>query len=196
MNILAPILTLSSLGLLFGLGLSIAAKKFCVAVDPRIEKIFALLPSVNCGACGMPGCMGFAQGLINGSCTIDACTVMEDEARCKIAKILGIEAKGKVKQIAILHCGGGNRVKNKFDYVGIKNCIAASQLQKGQKSCVYGCLGFGDCANVCSFGAITMGEDELPVVDENKCTACGRCVEICPTKLFSLADITKKYIVR
>lgn len=196
MQILYPVLILGSLGLLFGLGLSIAAKKFCVAVDPRIEKVFALLPNTNCGACGMPGCMGFAQGLIKGICTIDGCTVMEDEARCKIAQVLGIDAKTKVKQAAILHCGGGNRVKNKFDYVGIKNCIAAAQLQKGQKACVYGCIGFGTCAVECPFGAISMGKDDLPVVDEEKCTACGKCVEVCPNELFSLADVTKRYIVR
>lgn len=196
MQMLYPILTLSSLGLLFGLGLSVAAKKFCIATDPKLEKVFSLLPGANCGACGMPGCMGFAQALIKGTCTIDKCPVSEEDARKKIAQLLGIKVEEKVKQIAILHCGGGNRVKDKFGYTGIRNCIVASQLQKGPKACVYGCIGYGACVMVCPFGAISMGEDDLPIIDEEKCTACGKCVEACPNKLFSLADITKKYVVQ
>lgn len=197
MSILIPILTLGGLGVLFGVGLAFASKKLCVTTDPRIEKIYARLPGSNCGACGMAGCMGFAEGLIKGVCTVDKCVLSGEQAREDIAAILGIEVKKKVKQVAVLHCHGGNkRAKDKFIYNGIKDCISANSVMQGPKACVYGCIGYATCAQACPFGAISMNEEGLPVVDEEKCTACGKCVAACPKKLFSLVPVTKVYAVR
>src|SRR3989338_396935 len=197
MDILIPVLSLGGLGLLFGIGLSLAAKKFCVVTDPRLEKIYEKLPGANCGAFGMPGCIGFAEGLIQGTCTVERCAVSEEEARQEIAGILGVEAKIKVKTVAVLHCHGGNiRAKDKFVYTGTKDCIAANPVMGGPKACIYGCIGYGTCARACPFDAISMNKEGLPVVDENKCTACGKCVAVCPKKLFSLVPVTKTYAVR
>ncbi|MDE7105651.1 MAG: RnfABCDGE type electron transport complex subunit B [Anaeroplasmataceae bacterium] len=56
---------LAGLGLLFGFGLAIAAKFLYVKVDTRIEDITGILPNANCGACGYPGCAGFAEAIVN-----------------------------------------------------------------------------------------------------------------------------------
>ena len=56
---------LAGLGLILGLGLAIAAKVLYVKVDTRIEDITAILPNANCGACGYPGCQGFAEAIVN-----------------------------------------------------------------------------------------------------------------------------------
>ncbi|MDE7213136.1 MAG: RnfABCDGE type electron transport complex subunit B [Anaeroplasmataceae bacterium] len=56
---------LAGLGLLFGFGLAIAAKFLYVKVDTRIEDITGILPNANCGACGFPGCAGFAEAIVN-----------------------------------------------------------------------------------------------------------------------------------
>ena len=197
MDILVPVLTLSGLGIVFGAGLAIAARKFCVETDPRLEKIYAKLPGANCGACGMPGCMGFAEALIQGTCTVERCAVMQEDERREIADILGVEAKTKVKTLAVLHCNGGSkRVKDKFIYTGERDCVSANLSAGGPKECFYGCIGYGSCERVCPFGAITMNEEDLPVVNENKCTACGACVVVCPKKLFSLVPVSKAYGVR
>lgn len=194
MEILIPVLTLSFLGLVFGVGLAIAAKKFCVVSDPRMEEVLSLLPGANCGACGKAGCMGFVEGLISGECSVDKCVVSDSVHREAIAKILGVEAKQRIKAVAQLHCNGGkNRAKDKFVYTGIKDCIAANLVMGGQKACSYGCLEFGSCERTCPFGAITMNEEDLPVVNESKCTACGKCVAICPKRLFTLQLADKKY---
>src|SRR3989338_7508616 len=112
MEILVPVLTLSILGLLFGVGLAIAAKKLWVSTDPRIDQVFSLLPGANCGACGKAGCIGFAEGLIQGDCTVDKCVLSDAPAGEKIAGILGVEITTKIKTVATLHCNGGkNRAK-------------------------------------------------------------------------------------
>ena len=59
------IIILAGLGLILGLGLAIAAKIFYVEVDTRVEDITGILPGANCGACGFPGCAGFAEAIVN-----------------------------------------------------------------------------------------------------------------------------------
>jgi len=194
-EIIIPILILGSLGLLFGVGLAIASKKFCVVTDPHLEKILSCLPGSNCGACGMPGCMAFAQSLMKGKTTIDSCRAMEEEARNRAAQILGVRLETKVKQVAVLHCGGGDKVKDKFKYDGLEDCIAADLVLGGQKECIFGCLGFGTCVEACPFGAINMSTQKLPIVDEEKCRACGICVEVCPKNLFGLIPTEGKVYV-
>ncbi len=195
MEIIIPILVLGTLGLLFGLGLGIASRKFCVSTDPHLQKIISCLPGANCGACGMPGCMAFAQSLLKGEISLDRCRVVEEQSRRKLAEVLGIKLSSQLKQVAILHCSGGNRVKDRFQYNGLKDCVAVNLLLHGQKECVYGCLGFGTCQRACPFNAISMSESGLPVIDAERCRACGKCVEVCPKNLLTLAPVTSNIYV-
>jgi len=189
MEILIPVLTLGALGLVFGVGLAFASKKFEVKSDPRLEKIHGLLPGGNCGACGKAGCFGFAEEVLSGKTLIDNCRLATDEAKEKIAGIMGRSLKKKVKTVATLHCNGGTKVKDRFVYKGIQDCVAANLQMGGQKECLAGCLGFASCVKVCPFDALKMSEAGLPVVDAAKCKACNKCVEICPKKLFSLVPL-------
>lgn len=185
-----PIITLGGLGVLFGLSLAFAAKKFHVPLDPKLEKVIAELPGANCGACGKAGCLGFAEALSKGEMDLNSCAICDSKSRESIASILNLSLKEKVKAVAILHCQGGSKVKERFLYQGIRDCIAANLVLGGHKNCSWGCLGFDTCEKVCPFGAISMNKDTgLPVVDESKCTACGNCVKICPKELFSLIPV-------
>jgi RnfABCDGE-type electron transport complex B subunit len=195
MEILIPILTLGFLGLCFGVGLAIASKRFAVQIDPRLERVHGLLPGSNCGACGGAGCFGFAEMLLNGKINISACRVSSEEVKEKIAKVLGQAVEKRVKKIATLYCNGGTRVKDKFIYQGIEDCVAANLVLGGQKECVCGCLGFGACVKVCPFSAIKMSQDNLPIVDKNKCKACNKCVLACPKKLFTLIPVSSQVYV-
>ncbi len=124
MEILIPTLTLGVLGLLFGIGLAVASKKFRVETDPRLEKIMGLLPGSNCGACGGAGCFGFAESVLSGKLSVDACRVSKEETKAKIAELLGKKLEKKVKLVATLHCYGGKKVKDRFVYKGIEDCVA------------------------------------------------------------------------
>jgi RnfABCDGE-type electron transport complex B subunit len=190
MDILIPILTLGLLGLIFGIGLALASKKLAMQVDPRLERIHGLLPGSNCGACGGAGCFGFAEDILSGKRKIDACRVANDVAKEKIAEVLGRKLIKGIESVAVLHCNSGRKVKDRFLYQGIKDCVAANLVLGGQKECVFGCLGFDTCVKVCPFGAIQMSAEGLPLVDKNKCKACNKCVLVCPKNLFSLVPIS------
>ncbi len=189
MEIIIAILILGSLGLFFGIGLAIASKKLAVQVNPKLDEVFHLLPGANCGSCGNPGCFGFAENLLAGKATLESCRVCNEEAKEKIAKILGVTLQKQTKKIATLHCNGGIRVRDKYLYDGIDDCISASLVLGGPKACVFACLGFGTCVETCPFGAIGMSAEKLPVVDKVKCRSCNKCVLVCPKKLFSLVSV-------
>ncbi|MCM8784020.1 MAG: RnfABCDGE type electron transport complex subunit B [Candidatus Omnitrophica bacterium] len=193
---LVPILTLSILGLLFGIGLSLAFKVFKVEEDPNIGKILEFLPGANCGACGYAGCFGLAEAIAKGKASPISCAPANTEAKQKISAILGKELKEETKLVATLICNGGGIATDKFIYQGTYSCIAANLLSGGQKTCPYGCLGFGDCEKVCPFGAIYIDRDkQLPVINETKCTACGLCIKACPKKILVLRPMDKKIYV-
>ena len=49
----------------FGVVLAIANRYLKVEEDPRIDRVEEMLPGSNCGACGQPGCRGFAEAVID-----------------------------------------------------------------------------------------------------------------------------------
>jgi len=193
MSVIIAISVLGGLTLLLAVMLVIANKKLYVYEDPRIDVVEGMLPHANCGACGYPGCRPFAEALVGGKILPGKCTVSSSEGVEAIAEYLGVALGAEEKQVARLACAGGTNVaRNKAKYKGMETCQAASLVSGGGKGCFWGCLEFGDCEAVCDFDAIHMDEHGLPVVDEDKCTACGDCVEVCPKDLFSIQPINNR----
>jgi ferredoxin len=97
-----------------------------------------------------------------------------------------------------LLCAGGKReAHNLAEYRGtMRSCRGEAVVTGGSKSCSWGCLGLGDCAEVCDFDAIQMNDDGLPVVNPDLCVACNDCVVICPKGLFELMPVSQKLIVQ
>ena len=184
---------IGALTLLLASALVLANRKLYVEEDPRIDVVEDLLPHANCGACGFPGCRPFAEALVLGDALPGKCTVSSPEGHERIAGFLGVEVGAEEKLVARLACAGGSNVaRRRARYDGIESCGAAAQVAGGGKSCFWGCLGHADCADVCDFDAIHMNEHGLPVVDEEKCTACGDCVAACPKDLFSLQPANRR----
>jgi Na+-translocating ferredoxin:NAD+ oxidoreductase RNF subunit RnfB len=186
-NIAIAVGFMAILGLLLALILVIANKRLFVYEDPRIDDVEDLLPRANCGACGSPGCRPFAEGLIDGEFEPAQCTVNSVELNKAIADYLGVDMGSQDKRTARLACAGGSHVAYiRASYSGVNSCRGAALVSGGGKGCTWGCLGMGDCGDVCDFDAITLNKYGLPVVDESKCTACGDCVDICPKDLFEI----------
>ena len=194
--VIISILTLTGIGLLFGTGLALAAQRFKVITDPRVDEILEVLPGSNCGACGFAGCRELAEAMVKKGAPLN-CVVLDDEGKEEIARILGrvTESENVEPQFPHLLCHGGIKAKDRFIYQGLRDCVAANILLKGSKECEYGCLGLGTCVAACPFDAITMGEDGLPIINYGLCTGCGRCVEACPRGLFKMAPRGQKVFV-
>ena len=156
----------------------------------KTEEINEILPGMNCGACGRPGCFGYAQALTHDPnlMTTTPCTqLLQDSEKLKqLEKALGmtLDAAALSKK-ALIHCGGDSEVI--YQYSGVATCKAAAQLLSGYKRCPYGCLGLEDCAEVCPVDAIWIDhEKNIAVVNAEKCTGCGLCVAECPLNLIEL----------
>jgi ferredoxin len=66
----------------------------------------------------------------------------------------------------------------------------------GGKGCAWGCLGLADCVRACTFDAMAMNADGIPVVDIEQCTACGDCVDACPKGLLAIMPLDRKLLVQ
>jgi Na+-translocating ferredoxin:NAD+ oxidoreductase subunit B len=195
--ILQAILILGGVGLVFGVFIALANKRLWVWEDPRIDIIAQMLPNANCGACGLPGCRAFAEQAVAGKVQPAQCTVSGQAAREQIADYLGVDAGESVRNVARLLCGGGRDVTAyQAEYRGLSTCAAAAAVAGGGKACAWGCLGLADCERVCEFDAIQMSATGLPIVDIDKCTACGDCVEACPKSLFELRPVNANLLVQ
>ncbi|MCC6669626.1 MAG: RnfABCDGE type electron transport complex subunit B [Planctomycetes bacterium] len=173
--------------------LAMADRRLRVQEDPRIDTVEEMLPHANCGACGYPGCRPFAEALVEGKAKPGKCSVSTDAGRERIAGYLGVDVGAEEKRVARLACAGGaNVARAHAHYQGMESCAAAALVAGGGKGCFYGCLGLADCEVACTFDAIRMNEHHLPVVDEDRCTACGDCVVACPKDLFSLHAVSHR----
>lgn len=184
-------------GAIFGFILAYANKKFAVEVNPLIHIVEDILPKGQCGACGYAGCQAYAEAVVlNPNVAPNLCIPGKEAVAKRVAELTGKTAPDIEPRIAHIKCAGtlGKAVKS-YNYDGIEDCVAASLLHGGPKSCRYGCLGFGTCVKQCPFGAMTLNEDRIPVIDKEKCTGCGKCETVCPKDAIMMVPLDAKVTV-
>lgn len=188
--IVSNVLLLAGIALFAAIVLYFLSQKFAVAEDPKIDDVEAELPGVNCGACGKAGCRDFATACVKANqdeflelfCPVGGPKVMG-----KVAELLGFKATEREATVAVLRCQGTcENAPDKVIYTGLKSCRLAARVSVGKSGCPNGCLRFGDCTMVCKFDALHISDEGIPVVDEDKCTSCGKCVKVCPRGLFEI----------
>ncbi len=194
--LIVSLASMGGLALLFSIGLALADRKLAVMEDERIAKAVDVLPGLNCGGCGYPGCRGYAEAVVTAGAPFDRCNPGGAAVIEALSRIMGSEAAAFVKRVAVLHCQGTEaHAPRRASYAGPATCGAASLVQGGFKSCTYGCLGLGDCVRACTFDAIHLGSGGLPVVDPARCTACGACVRACPRSLLRLHPVEEARVI-
>lgn len=184
---LISILVVGSIGLIVGIFLSLASYKFEVKVDEKEEKIRAVLPGNNCGACGYPGCDGLASAISKKEAPVNQCPVGGQEVAKKIGEIMNLKVYDSVHLVASIKCKGTcNHVTSQYHYEGIHDCLSAAVVPgSGDKKCRYGCIGYGSCEKVCAFNAISI-VDGIAQVDKDKCRSCQKCMDVCPQHLIEM----------
>ncbi len=193
--LVTAVLAMGILGLIVGVGLAVASKVFYVYVDPLVSAVEAAMPGANCGGCGQPGCSANAAAIVAGLASPSSCVAGGPDVAAAIAAALGVSLKAAEPDVSRPGCHfGTGEAEARFDYRGLSDCRAAHYLQGGMKVCQVGCLGLGTCVSACIFGALSLGPDRLPVVDEKKCTGCGACERTCPRHIIRLTSLTRRIL--
>lgn len=198
LNILSSFFAVSGLGILFGVGLAFASKALAVIKDKLVEELEAALPGLNCGACGYAGCSSYAEAIAaKKEEELTLCAPGGEPSAVKIADLMGKEITfDSEKKVAQVFCRGSKEASTyKFEYNGVLDCNALYALYGGDKTCPYGCLGFGSCIKVCPVNAIKYDKKGLIFVEKDKCISCGKCIDICPTGVMQMLPLNADYYV-
>lgn len=180
------IILLGTIGAIAAFILFVLSKKFEVKEDPRIAQVLEVLPGANCGGCGYPGCGGFAVACVKAESSEElSCPVGGADVMKSIAAIMGKDVGDTIPKVAVVRCNGTCDIRPRTnEYNGAGNCSIVTSLYSGETDCSFGCLGLGDCVDACAFDAIHINlHTGLAEVTEEKCVACGACVNVCPKNI-------------
>lgn len=184
------------IGILIGVALVFAGKKFEVEVDEKEVAVRGALPGNNCGACGYAGCDALAAAIAKGEAPVNGCPVGGQPVADAVGEIMGVAAGAAEKKVAFVRCHGTcEHTSRQANYVGIADCVSAQAAGIHMWACDYGCTGLGSCVKVCPEHAIQV-IDGAAVVNPEACIGCGLCVKTCPKGLIELVPYEQKVFVR
>ena len=197
-GILTALIAVAAVGIIAAVLLVLASHFFAVEVDETFTKVRECLPGANCGACGFPGCDGYAEALAKREVKANLCIPGALDVVEKVSSVLGIEVEAgelKVESVAVVKCNGTcDAAPRKAVYDGISSCRAAAGLFGGEIACRFGCLGCGDCAKACPVDAISVCNG-IAHVDSDVCIGCGACKAACPKGIISLIPRASKQVI-
>ncbi|MEG1972465.1 MAG: RnfABCDGE type electron transport complex subunit B, partial [Oscillospiraceae bacterium] len=195
-GIVMAVISVSVIGILCAVMLTVAAKVMAVKVDDRFPKVRNELPGANCGACGFAGCDAYAQALVdNPDLKANLCVPGGTETAKKLASALGKEFEAVEEKVAVVKCSGTmDKTSDKVEYQGEQTCKAAKLFYGGKGLCTYGCLGLGDCTRACNYNAIDVVNGKA-MVDSSLCIGCGACSSQCPARVIEIIPKKAKVYV-
>lgn len=71
----------------------------------------------------------------------------------------------------VLCVGCEGVAKDKYEYRGMMNCSSVTRLGKGAKECPFGCIGLGECKEVCPFDAIKIETEIAKIIPRKNARA-------------------------
>lgn len=137
-----------------------------VANDLLVKKIDALLPQTQCGECGYPGCLPYAQALAQGGEPIN---------KCPPGGVAVVEALG-----ALL-----NQDPSPF----IEKARLDTRPPSLAKIREAECIGCTKCIKACPVDAIIGSAKLMHAVITHECTGCGLCVAPCPVDCIEMVTL-------
>ncbi len=157
---IAAICSLTLLGVTLGWLLGLAARYLRVEGNPLQEEIQQLLPGVNCGQCGYPGCGGAAEALVGGKAAVTLCPPGGAPLAQALAAKLGVIVDGATS--------------------------GPLQLASVDEAT---CIGCAHCGKRCPTDAIIGAPKQIHGVIQDACIGCGLCVAVCPTECLQLRPV-------
>ena len=157
------VIVITTLALVAGLALGIAARRLPSAADDRVEQANRLLPQTQCAQCGYPGCRPYATAIVENDAPINLCPPGGVATVERLAKLLG----RKVEPLAVAAPPGRH-----VAVVDESRCI--------------GCL---HCRNACPVDAIVGAKGYVHTIVEAECTGCELCIAPCPVDCIDLRSL-------
>lgn len=153
---MSAIIAISLLALAFGLLLGFSKSRFHVDEDPITEKINELLPQSQCGKCGYPGCLPYAEAVAKGETAINLCSPGGESTMVNISVVMGLEP------------------------LAMDETAAADSQRKVAVIDEAVCIGCTVCIKACPVDAILGATKQMHTVIAEECTGCDKCIEPCP----------------
>ena len=156
------ILTIASIALIAGLGLSLASRRLPSNEGDLVEQVNDMLPQTQCAQCGYPGCRPYAAAVVEDGVAINLCPPGGDETTQRLADLLGRDsiplAEVAVPSVAVID----------------------ESL----------CIGCTHCRNACPVDAIVGAHQLMHTIIKSECTGCELCVAPCPVDCISMRPLT------
>lgn len=130
-----------------------------------VKAIDALLPQTQCGECGFPGCLPYAQALAEKGAPIDRCPPGGIETVKALGQILDIDPAPYLEKA--------------------KQQTRAPSLAVIREA---ECIGCTKCIQACPVDAIVGSGKLMHSVLNHECTGCGLCVEPCPVDCIDMIE--------
>lgn len=127
--------------------------------------IDALLPQTQCGECGYPGCLPYAQALAEGGAPIDRCPPGGMTTLLALGRLLTVDPSPYL------------------DAVAEKTRPPALAVIREAE-----CIGCTKCIQACPVDAIVGSGTLMHTVISHECTGCGLCVDPCPVDCIDMVE--------
>ncbi|MBD8491653.1 electron transport complex subunit RsxB [Pseudomonas syringae] len=128
-----------------------------------IQRIDALLPQTQCGRCGHPGCMPYAEGIAKGE-AINKCPPGGEETLAALARLLNVQAPA----------------------LETERGPAPAQVAFIREA---ECIGCTKCIQACPVDAIVGAAKLMHTVLVDECTGCDLCVAPCPVDCIDMLPL-------
>ncbi len=134
-----------------------------------IKEIDAILPQMQCGQCGFPGCEPYAVAIAEGRADINQCPPGDTQGIRELAALLGIEPKPLNKK----H--------------GLPKPKAVAVIDEAQ------CIGCTFCIRACPVDAIAGAAKQMHTVIADECTGCELCIVHCPMDCIDMVAVNVEH---
>ncbi len=126
------------------------------------EQIDALLPQTQCGKCGYPGCMPYAQAISLKQADINRCPPGGEQGIKELAELLGVAAKPLAPAF------------------GVERPRLTAVINEAD------CIGCTKCIPPCPVDAILGAQKQMHTVITQHCTGCELCIAPCPVNCITM----------
>ena len=160
---------LSAIVILTGLAMALtaltlaAARLLPAAEHGDVGRVEQLLPRIQCGQCGYPGCRPYAAAIVAGTADINLCPPGGEATVARLAELLG---------------------RDPLPVDGSRGTASLDHVARIDESA---CIGCNLCAHACPVDAIVGVPQTMHTVLRAVCTGCELCVPPCPVDCIAMA---------